>query len=105
MCIRDRKELIRADGTRVPVLFGATNVNMGGDSLVRASFVVDLSELKRIEAERDRLYEEARDAVKARDAFLSVAGHEIRTPLSALNLIVYQLVRQVRALGNEKAID
>ena len=43
--------------------------------------------------------------MKARDAFLSVAGHEIRTPLSALNLIVYQLARQVRALGNEKAVD
>jgi signal transduction histidine kinase len=72
---------------------------------VRASFVVDLSELKRLETERNRLYEEARDAVKARDAFLSVAGHEIRTPLSALNLIFYQLSRQVRALGNEKAVD
>ncbi len=70
-----------------------------------ASFVVDLSELKRVEAERNRLYEEARDAVKARDAFLSVAGHEIRTPLSALNLIVYQLARQVRTLGSDKAVD
>lgn len=104
-CRPYQKELLRADGTRVPVLFGATIVDMGGESPVRASFVVDLSELKRIEAERNRLYEEARDAVKARDAFLSVAGHEIRTPLSALNLIMYQLARQVRALGNDKAID
>jgi PAS domain S-box-containing protein len=104
-CRPFQKELVRADGTRVPVLFGATNVDMGGGSPARASFVVDLSELKRVEAERNRLYEEARDAVKARDAFLSVAGHEIRTPLSALNLVMYQLARQVRALGNEKAID
>jgi PAS domain S-box-containing protein len=104
-CRPYQKELVRPDGTRVPVLFGATRVEMGGASLVRASFVVDLSELKRVEAERNRLYEEARDAVKARDAFLSVAGHEIRTPLSALNLIVYQLARQVRTLSNEKAID
>jgi PAS domain S-box-containing protein len=104
-CRPYQKELIRADGTRVPVLFGATNVDMGGESLVCASFVVDLSELKRIEAERDRLYEEARDAAKARDAFLSVAGHEIRTPLSALNITMYQLARQVRELGNDKAID
>ena len=104
-CRPYQKELVRPDGSRVPVLFGATNVEMGGAVPVRASFVVDLSELKRVEAERNRLYEEARDAVKARDAFLSVAGHEIRTPLSALNLIVYQLTRQVRALGNEKAVD
>ena len=104
-CRPYQKELVRPDGSRVPVLFGATSIDMGGAAAVRASFVVDLSELKRVEAERNRLYEEARDAVKARDSFLSVAGHEIRTPLSALNLIVYQLSRQVRALGNEKAID
>ena len=104
-CRPYQKELTRADGTRVPVLFGATNVDMGGDAPVRASFVVDLSELKRIEAERNRLYEEARDAVQARDAFLSIAGHEIRTPLSALNITMYQLARQVRALGHDKAID
>jgi PAS domain S-box-containing protein len=104
-CRPYQKELVRPDGSRVPVLFGATSVDMGGPEPVRASFVVDLSELKRVEAERNRLYEEARDAVKARDSFLSVAGHEIRTPLSALNLIVYQLSRQVRALGNEKVID
>jgi len=104
-CRPYQKELVRTDGTRVPVLFGASIVDLGGSVPVRASFVVDLSELKRLETERNRLYEEARDAVKARDAFLSVAGHEIRTPLSALNLIVYQLARQVRALGSEKAID
>ena len=104
-CRPYQKELIRADGSRVPVLFGATNLDLGGPAPVRASFVVDLSELKRMEAERNRLYEEARDAVKARDAFLSVAGHEIRTPLSALSLITYQLTRQARALGNDKAID
>jgi len=104
-CPPYEKELVRTNGTRVPVLFGATNVDLGGPVPVRASFVVDLSELKRLETERNRLYEEARDAVKARDAFLSVAGHEIRTPLSALNLIVYQLTRQVRAAGNEKVID
>jgi signal transduction histidine kinase len=104
-CRPYQKELIRADGTRVPVLFGATNMDMGSGAPVRASFVVDLSELRRVEAERNRLYEEARDAVKARDAFLSVAGHEIRTPLSALNLIMYQLSRQVRSLGDDKAMD
>ena len=104
-CRPYQKELLRADGTRVPVLFGATSVDAGAAISVRAAFVVDLSELKRVEAERNRLYEEARDAVKSRDAFLSVAGHEIRTPLSALNLILYQLARHVRALGNEKAID
>ena len=104
-CRPYQKEILRRDGTRVPVLFGATSVDMGGGARSRASFVVDLSELKRVEAERNRLYEEARDAVKARDSFLSVAGHEIRSPLAALNLLVYQLSRQMRALGNTRATD
>jgi signal transduction histidine kinase len=39
-----------------------------------------------------RLYDDARRAVAARDRFLSIAGHELRTPLSALNIYVYSLV-------------
>lgn len=101
-CRPYQKELIRRDGTRVPVLFGAAAVDTAAEKPVLASFAIDLSELKRVEAERNRLYEEARAAVEARDAFLSVAGHEIRTPLSALNLLVYQLARHVSRLGDGK---
>ena len=36
--------------------------------------------------ERARLYERALEAIRARDDFLSVAGHELRTPLGALVL-------------------
>jgi signal transduction histidine kinase len=36
--------------------------------------------------ERARLYEQALEAVRVREDFLSVAGHELRTPLSALVL-------------------
>jgi signal transduction histidine kinase len=36
--------------------------------------------------ERARLYERALEAIQARDDFLSVAGHELRTPLGALVL-------------------
>ena len=33
-----------------------------------------------------RLYKEARDAIRERDEFMLVAGHELRTPLAALSL-------------------
>jgi signal transduction histidine kinase len=36
--------------------------------------------------DRARLYERALEAIRARDDFLSVAGHELRTPLGALVL-------------------
>jgi signal transduction histidine kinase len=40
-----------------------------------------------------RLYREATDAIKVRDDFLSVAGHELKTPLAALMLQVSSLRR------------
>jgi PAS domain S-box-containing protein len=42
-----------------------------------------------------RLYEEARAAIKLRDDFLSIAGHELKTPLAALNLQVASLERAI----------
>jgi signal transduction histidine kinase len=43
-----------------------------------------------------RLYEIARDAVRSRDELLVLAAHELRTPLSALQLTTDQLVQQTR---------
>lgn len=40
-----------------------------------------------------QLYEQAVSAVRARDEFLSVAGHELRTPVTALLLQVQSLAR------------
>ena len=51
----------------------------------------DLAELRRIAAENARLFANAEQAVRARDEFLSVAGHELRTPVAALNLQVQNL--------------
>jgi signal transduction histidine kinase len=42
------------------------------------------------------LYEVARDAVRARDELLVLAAHELRTPLSALQLTTDQLLQQSR---------
>jgi signal transduction histidine kinase len=42
--------------------------------------------------ERARLYDQAMDAIRVRDDFLSVAGHELRTPLSTLLLQTQVLI-------------
>ncbi|RPI06305.1 MAG: sensor histidine kinase [Actinobacteria bacterium] len=48
--------------------------------------------LRRIADERERLLEDRRQAVAARDQFLAVAAHELRTPLATLALLVDHLI-------------
>jgi signal transduction histidine kinase len=59
--------------------------------------VVDVTEHKRDEEVRARLYREAQEAIRLRDEFLSVASHELKTPLTTLTLRLEQLLRRVRA--------
>ena len=54
-----------------------------------------LAEQRRLEAEKERLLEELRAAVKMRDEFLSIASHELKTPLTGLKLQVQSLARLV----------
>jgi signal transduction histidine kinase len=51
--------------------------------------------------ENARLYEEARAAVKLRDEFLSIASHELKTPLTSLRLKVDGILRASVKTGSE----
>ena len=53
------------------------------------------AELRTIAEERERLLEDRRDAISARDRFLAVAAHELRTPLATLALVVDHLIATV----------
>ncbi|MCY1079844.1 sensor histidine kinase [Archangium lansingense] len=43
-----------------------------------------------------RLYRESQEAIQARDEFLSIASHELRTPITALRLGIQRLFRLAR---------
>jgi signal transduction histidine kinase len=48
--------------------------------------------LRGVAEERERLLEDRREAIAARDQFLAVAAHELRTPLATLALLVDHLL-------------
>ena len=51
--------------------------------------------------ERKALEDELREAVQARDEFLSIASHELKTPLTALQLQIDSLDRQLQRRPEE----
>ncbi len=61
--------------------------------------VDDVSERKRLELERSRLVLELRQAVHARDEFLSIASHELKTPMTPLRLQTASLLRDMKQRG------
>jgi signal transduction histidine kinase len=63
----------------------------------------DLARRAGISADNARLFQEAREAVQVRDEFLSVAAHELKTPLTPLRLKLHRM-RQV-ARGPEGVVD
>lgn len=56
----------------------------------------DLARRCAVAIDNARLYREAHDAIRARDEFLSVAAHELRTPITGLQGFAQLTLRQLR---------
>jgi PAS domain S-box-containing protein len=63
------------------------------------TLVEDLAARAALAVENARLYREAREAVRKRDDFLSVASHELKTPLTSLKLTISALEREASRAG------
>jgi signal transduction histidine kinase len=77
--------------SRRPAAFGEDDVRLGQDLARLVAGAVDGA----------RLYRRAQDAVAARDEFLSIASHELKTPLTSLTLHSDSL----RAAARRGALD
>ena len=109
--------LMRSLGIRswlcVPLRAGARVIGAiafvrdGGDERFDASDVALAEELGRraaIAVENGRLYALAQEAVRKRDDFLAVASHELKTPLTSMDLYVSGLLRAVQREQSQEVL-
>jgi signal transduction histidine kinase/PAS domain-containing protein len=64
------------------------------------AIVEELAHRAALAVENARLFADARDAVRVREEFLSIAGHELKTPLTALKLQLEGLSRLAQRSGD-----
>ncbi len=94
----------RKDGSLVTVSLSVSPIRDESGKIVGAAKIArDVTEQKKQEAERERLFKEAQEAARVREEFLSVAGHELRTPLTSMQFQLHTLRRRIQSGQQEKA--
>ncbi len=83
---------VRKDGSRVAISLTVSPVRDDTGRIVGASKIArDITARIQIQQQQAALYEEARQANRAKDEFLAMLGHELRNPLAAITSAVHLL--------------
>ena len=88
--------------------FGATEERVAAliATLATAALknVAGAAEARAAVVEQEGLIERAREAIEARDAFISIASHELKTPLTALKLQAQMLSKELSGGSRPRAL-
>jgi PAS domain S-box-containing protein len=84
----------RKDGSLFPVEVSSRGETLD-DGRYLLSIIRDITERRRSEEERERLLAATQQALAAREEFLWVASHELRTPITIVSLQLHQLRRAI----------
>jgi PAS domain S-box-containing protein len=90
---------LRSSGEEFPVEGAISQVDVGDEKLLTV-ILRDISDRRRAEEEREAALAHERDArdaaetaLRSRDEFLGIASHELKTPLTAIQLAVSAIAR------------
>ena len=99
-------ELIRKDGSQMPVLISATAIyDTNGRYLMCRSTVYDMTERKRIEDDLAEAKRAAESANRAKSDFVANMSHEIRTPMNAVLGLAHLLGKSDLASSQRALVD
>ena len=83
----------KKDGVELPVEISLSPLETE-EGTVAITTIRDVTERRRADEERAKL-NQAQEAIRMRDEFLSIASHELKTPLSAMQLRVQSILKRV----------
>ncbi len=92
--------LLHKAGHRVEIYVTSIPVMVEGKTTGVFGVAKDITARKQAEAERDRLFQETQEAVRLREMVLSIASHELRSPLTTI--LGYAQLLQRKGLHQEE---
>ncbi|RKG98558.1 DUF4118 domain-containing protein [Corallococcus sp. CA053C] len=87
--------LVARERTLGVIIFATSHASGRSYTKTDLPILQEMANRAALSMENARLYREAREAVRLRDEFLSIASHELKTPLTPLNLKLQSLRREL----------